>query len=186
MKKVFWENPYQCSLETRVADVAGNQVLFEETITYSFSGGQESDKGTVNGIPLLDSKMEGHRIYYTLPDGHGLSKGAPVVMEIDWPRRYRLMRLHFAAELVLEIVTQTFHLEKVGAHISESKARIDFIYGEHISSLFEEILAQYNKIIESLSPAWLPQDKRQRILSWKPITNSFRSMAQDRIKVNSS
>ena len=59
MKKVFWENPYQCSLETKVADVAGNQVLFEETIAYSFSGGQESDRGTVNGIPLLDSKWRG-------------------------------------------------------------------------------------------------------------------------------
>lgn len=148
MKKVFWENPYQCSLETKVADVAGNQVLFEETIAYSFSGGQESDKATANGLPILDSKMDGHRIYYALPDGHGLSKGDPVAMEIDWPRRYRLMRLHFAAELVLEIVTQKFHLEKVGAHISESKARIDFIYGEYISSLFEEVLAQYNQIID--------------------------------------
>lgn len=49
-----------------------------------------------------------------------------VVMTIDWPRRYRLMRLHFAAELILEIVTQKYQLEKVGAHIAESKARIDF------------------------------------------------------------
>ena len=49
------------------------------------------------------------------------------------------MRLHFAAELVLEIVTQKFHLEKVGAHIAESKARIDFIFNEHISSIFDVI-----------------------------------------------
>ena len=57
------------------------------------------------------------------------------------------MRLHFAAELVLEIVTQKYQLEKVGAHIAETKARIDFVFPEHISSLFDEILLEYNAII---------------------------------------
>lgn len=70
-------------------------------------------------------------------------------MVIDWPRRYRLMRLHFAAELVLEIITQKFRLEKAGAHISETKARIDFIFDEHISSIFEIILEEYDKIIKA-------------------------------------
>jgi Ser-tRNA(Ala) deacylase AlaX len=149
MKKIFWENPYQTSLSTKVISIEGNRVLFEETIAYSFSGGQENDKATVNGIPILDSKMDGTLIYYILPDGHNLSIGDEVTMMIDWPRRHRLMRLHFAAELVLEIVTQKYHLEKVGAHIAEDKSRIDFVFGEHISCLFDEILMEYNKIIEA-------------------------------------
>lgn len=149
MRKVFWENPYQCTLKTKVAQILGNQLLFEETIAYSFSGGQESDKAYVNDLPILDSKMEGTLIYYTLPEGHGLSVGEEVTMTIDWERRYRLMRLHFAAELVLEIVTQKFHLEKVGAHIAETKARIDFVYPQHISSLFEDILKEYDAIIKA-------------------------------------
>ena len=147
MRKVFWENPYQTSLITKVASVDGNRILFEDTIAYSFSGGQESDKATVNGMPILDSKMEGTLIYYVLPDGHNLANGDEVTMMIDWPRRYKLMRLHFAAELVLEIVTKKYQLEKVGAHIAEDKSRIDFVFGEHISCLFEEILSEYNKII---------------------------------------
>ena len=149
MRKVFWDNPYQHSLLTKVAFVDGNQLLFEETIIYSFSGGQESDKAYINELQVLDSKMQGNFIYYTLPEGHGLSIGDTVTMTIDWPRRSRLMRLHFAAELVLEIVTQKFHLKKVGAHIAETKARIDFEFGEHISSVFGIILEEYNKIINA-------------------------------------
>ena len=38
MRKVFWDNPYQITLTTKVASVNGNQLLFEETIIYSFSG----------------------------------------------------------------------------------------------------------------------------------------------------
>jgi Ser-tRNA(Ala) deacylase AlaX len=152
MQKAFWENPYQHHLTTKVARVDGNQVLLEETIAYSFSGGQESDKATINGLSVVGSKMEGHLIYYTLPDGHGFSQGDSIEMAIDWPRRYRLMRLHFAAELVLEIVTQNFHFEKVGAHISETKSRIDFRCDRNISSIFETILATYNEIIHKDLP----------------------------------
>lgn len=149
MEKVFWANPYQTTLETTVTAVDNNQVLFDATIAYSFAGGQESDKATVNNIPILDSRIVGRGIYYTLPDNHNLKPGTAVTMTIDWPRRSRLMRLHFAAELILEIVTQKYGLAKIGAHIAETKARIDFIAEQNISTFFEEILKQYNAIISA-------------------------------------
>ncbi len=152
MKKVFWDNPYQTQLHTQVQQINGNELLFESTIAYSFAGGQESDKASVNGIPILESRRQENLIYYTLPAGHGLKAGDSVLMEIDWPRRSRLMRLHFAAELMLEIVTQRWGLEKVGAHIAEHKSRIDFKSDENISTHFPEILAEYNRIIEANYP----------------------------------
>lgn len=152
MKKIFWENPYQTSLETHVTAVDGNTVLFAETIAYSFAGGQESDKAFVNGMPILDSRMAGNLIYYTLPKNHQLHIGDHVTMTIDWPRRLQLMRLHFAAELILEIVTRNYHLEKVGAHIAEHKARIDFKSDANISVHFPKILQQYNAIIDANLP----------------------------------
>jgi Ser-tRNA(Ala) deacylase AlaX len=147
MRKVFWDDPYQRRLITRIASANGNRILLEETIAFSFAGGQESDKAFINGIPVIDSEKNGHLIYYTLPETHGLSTGEPVIMEIDWPRRYRLMRLHFAAELVLELVTRRLDIEKIGAHIAESKARIDFFYDKNISFIFESLLTEYRDII---------------------------------------
>lgn len=152
MEKVFWTDPYQRSLNTRIALVNGNEVLLEKTIAFSFSGGQESDKALINGIEIISSRIEGTLIYYLLPDNHGLAAGDEVEMTIDWPRRYRLMRLHFAAELILELVTRSFHFEKAGAHISETKARIDFKSEHNISAIFEHILSEYNAIIESDLP----------------------------------
>jgi Ser-tRNA(Ala) deacylase AlaX len=152
MKKIFWENPYQTTLTTHVVSVDGNRLLFAETIAYSFAGGQESDTALVNDIPILDSKIEGNLIYYTVPDNHGLQIGDTVTMTIDWQRRLKLMRLHFAAELILEIVTQHYHLEKVGAHIAEHKARIDFKSDTNISIHFSEILKQFHAIIDANFP----------------------------------
>jgi Ser-tRNA(Ala) deacylase AlaX len=147
MRKVFWDNPYQQTLNTTVTAVNGKQVLLAETIAFSFSGGQESDRATINGLPIVDSKIENLLIYYILEDGHGLRAGDSVVMQIDWTRRLKLMRLHFAAELILEIVTRNYQLEKVGAHISESKARIDFKSPVNVKTYFDDILTQYNEII---------------------------------------
>ena len=168
MKKVFWHNPYQRSLDTKVLEVENDKILLEETIAYSFSGGQESDKGTINNFSILNSEIKNNLIYYFLPEGHGLLKGDPVKMEIDWQRRYRLMRLHFAAELVLEIVTKNFNLQKTGAHIAEHKSRIDFMFNGHISTLFDQILSEYNKIIkndELIQTGFSDMEKQRRY--WK-------------------
>lgn len=147
MRKVFWDNPYQQRLTTRVTSVSDNKILLDKTIAFSFSGGQESDTASINDLQVIHSEIVDNLIYYTLEDGHGLSPGDQITMEIDWPRRYRLMRLHFAAELVLELVTKKLSLEKIGAHIAEAKARIDFAFDKNISSAFEDILADYNEII---------------------------------------
>ncbi len=152
MRKVFWDNPYQQSLNTRVTSLSDNRILLDETIAFSFSGGQESDQATINGLPILHSEIEGQLIYYMLPEGHGLNTGDEALLEIDWPRRYKLMRLHFAAELILELMTRKLGLPKIGAHISDNKARIDFTFDRNISYIFEELLQDYNAIIAKNEP----------------------------------
>jgi len=165
MRKIFWDDPYQQELSTRVASVDGNEVTFEETIAFSFAGGQESDKASINAMPVLDSKRVDDLILYTLPDGHGLSPGLPVVMTIDWARRYRLMRLHFAAELILEIVTRKLEWEKVGAHIAEEKARIDFKTTTNANTVLETLARAYDAIIDADLPietGYLDPDTQRR------------------------
>jgi Ser-tRNA(Ala) deacylase AlaX len=168
MRKVFWDDPYQHSLVTRVASVAGDQVVFEETIVFSFSGGQESDRGFINGLEILDSSREGNLIRYTLPAGHGLSVGQEVTMTIAWLRRYRLMRLHFAAELILELVTRAHGWEKVGAHIAEDKARIDFRSEVNANAILPSIQQAYDAIVADDRPIekdWLDPEAQRRY--WK-------------------
>ena len=171
MKKIFWDNPYQISLKTKVIQVDGNTVVLEETIGYSESGGQESDRVTINDSEVLSSQMDKSApflIYYTLPEGHGLIPGDTVVMRIDWQRRNRLMRLHFTCELVLVLMNRLFNrtpegvelkseeidtvIKKRGAHIAENGARVDFECAGNISEYFPILLEQYNRIIAADLP----------------------------------
>jgi len=78
--KLFWQDPYLTRLDTQVTRVDGNDVTVAETIFYAFSGGQESDHGTIAGKPVLKARKEGKEIFYTLEEGHGLEVGEAVTM----------------------------------------------------------------------------------------------------------
>jgi alanyl-tRNA synthetase len=132
----FWIDPYCQRLETHVARVSSGTVGLKETVFYAESGGQESDFGTIGGVPVIAAVVNDGDIDYEMPEDHGLVPGQEVVVQIDWPRRYALMRLHFAAEVVLEIATRRFGLtEKIGAHIGPLKARIDFAHNASVGPL---------------------------------------------------
>lgn len=136
-EKLFWQDPYRQAATAKVTRVLGPEVILDGTIVFAFSGGQESDRGSIAGRPLLAARKQGRDIVHVLADDHGLVAGQHVAVAIDWPRRYRLMRLHFAAELVLELVYQAFPgTPKIGAHIAEDKARMDFAWSGTIASLF--------------------------------------------------
>jgi Ser-tRNA(Ala) deacylase AlaX len=71
-------------------------------------------------------------------------------MHIDWERRYQLMRLHFAAEIILELAYQQLKpITKIGAHIAQDKSRIDFEWSENIAQYFPMLTEKANALVEA-------------------------------------
>ena len=159
VRKVFWDDPYQTELQTTVTSAGENIITLRETIAYAFSGGQQSDDGTINDYKILKAQKNGKEIYYTIDSGHNLRTGDTVLVKIDWDKRYKIMKLHFAAEVILELVNQNFHRpEKIGANITSEKSRIDFIWEKNISEIFpvleqkaKELIAADKQIISAFS-----------------------------------
>lgn len=153
VEKVFWQDPYLTSLSGKVTGVSDQGITLDRTIAFAFSGGQASDKGTINGYPILKAEKVDREIHYTLEEMHNLSVGDEVLIQIDWEKRYRLMKLHFAAEIILELVYQNFeHPEKVGANITDTKARVDFVWNGNISETFPFLQSEASRIIEENLP----------------------------------
>jgi len=148
VEKLFWEDPYLTSNTAEVTAVAGDVVTLDRSVAFAFSGGQASDAGTIAGVPILEARTAGLEIEYVLPEGHRLEPGERVEVAIDWQTRYRLMRLHFAAELVLELVTRRHpEAEKIGANITKEKARVDFLWDGNISESFSYLEEQIAGIV---------------------------------------
>ncbi len=57
-EKLFWIDPYKTELDSKVSVIQDNIVELSQTIFYAQSGGQESDKGTINNIPVIKAEKE--------------------------------------------------------------------------------------------------------------------------------
>ena len=127
---LFRDDAYMRSASARilVADERGIEV--DRTIFYPLGGGQAGDTGNLlraNGerIPIADTR-KGEALDSVLhipaPGMQRPEPGEPVTLEIDWERRYKLMRLHTA----LHVMSCVIVAPVTGGNISPDKARLDF------------------------------------------------------------
>lgn len=150
VEKVFWQDPYLTELNATITSVNNNIITLDKTIAFAFCGGQQSDSGTIEGYEILEANEKDSEIFYTIPSNHSLQEGDSVLIKIDWDKRYSIMKLHFAAELILELVNKNYnHPEKIGANITAEKSRVDFYWNGTISTIFPQLLDKINNIITS-------------------------------------
>jgi misacylated tRNA(Ala) deacylase len=127
---VFREDPYLQSCEASVVAVHEGAIELDRTIFYPLGGGQAGDTGSLvresgERIAIADTR-KGEAIDSVL---HILAPGTPpptpgetLALEIDWQRRYALMRLHTALHVMSCVVVAPV----TGGNISPEKARLDF------------------------------------------------------------
>ena len=144
---LFYSDPYLRETKAKVIDLEENIVWLDKTIFFLESGGQESDRGWINDIQIVDIREDYGHVLEKQPN---FRIGDQVVLRLDWERRYRIMRLHSAAHLVFFAVKEVIgNIEVIGSHISAEKARIDLAFNQSISPLLKSIEDFVNKIIES-------------------------------------
>jgi misacylated tRNA(Ala) deacylase len=127
---LFRDDAYLRTATARVLAVGERGIELDRTIFYPQGGGQAGDTGTllrVNGerVAVTDTrKGDGpERVLHILAAGAPLLQaGEALALEIDWPRRYRLMRLHTALHLMSCVITAPV----TGGNIVPDKARLDF------------------------------------------------------------
>jgi misacylated tRNA(Ala) deacylase len=127
---LFREDAYLKSATARVLSVTERGIELDRTVFYPLGGGQSGDSGVFvrdNGerLTITDTRKgeAAERVLHvTAPGSTPLEPGEAVTLEIDWPRRYRLMRLHTALHLLSCVVVAPV----TGGNIVPDKARLDF------------------------------------------------------------
>ena len=127
---LFREDAYLKSATARVLSVTERGIELDRTVFYPLGGGQSGDSGVFvrdNGerLTITDTRKgdAAERVLHVAaPGSTPLEPGEAVTLEIDWPRRYRLMRLHTALHLLSCVVVAPV----TGGNIVPDKARLDF------------------------------------------------------------
>ena len=112
---LYQSDPYCREFEARVAEVRGEWVVLDRTAFYPGGGGQDPDRGTLAGTAVVEVKRDNGSVLHKAP-GHRFSVGDEVHGEIDWSRRFDLMRGHTGEHLLfscLQTVSPELQLVKI-------------------------------------------------------------------------
>ena len=146
-KRLFWDDPYMKDCEATVLKINDNEVILDQSNLYAFSGGQASDAGTIDGIPVTEARKSGDELVYVLEGPPQFKVGDKVKVNIDWDKRYRLMKLHSASHIIYFVVQDEVGLKKlIGSNVTADKGRLDYEHPEAISPLLPGVEAKANEL----------------------------------------
>ncbi len=108
-----------------------NGVVLDRTAFYATGGGQPSDTGTLrqNGWSgeVIDVRKSDAGNLHILAEGTQLPvPGSTVEGQLDWERRYALMRMHTALHVLCGLVYRDYGAMVTGGNMTPDHARMDF------------------------------------------------------------
>jgi misacylated tRNA(Ala) deacylase len=127
---LFRDDAYLKTAQGRVVAVDERGIELDRTIFYPLGGGQMGDTGVLvrasgERIAIADTRKgddPGSVRHIRAPGMPQPEPGETLSLEIDWPRRHALMRLHTALHVMSCVVVAPV----TGGNIAPDKARLDF------------------------------------------------------------
>jgi misacylated tRNA(Ala) deacylase len=156
--EVAYRDAYTRSLEASVLDVSGADsaplVVLDRTQFYPGGGGQPSDRGTIlraadgRSWVVRSSRRVGGDIVHELEapeDGELPRAGDRVEVDVEWARRYALMRTHTALHALGGVVWRDYGASVTGGNMEPGMGRMDFEFERMSGDLVGEIEARVNE-----------------------------------------
>jgi len=114
--------------QARVVAVRDGAVVLDRTVFYPLGGGQPGDTGfleiaTGDAIPVTDTRRDrdSGEILHFCETKH-LQAGDDVTAKIDWPLRYRYMRVHTCLHPLSAVIVAPV----TGGQVGDGYGRLDF------------------------------------------------------------
>jgi len=130
---VYYEDEYQKQIEAKILAVRGDWIVLDRTVFYPEGGGQEPDKGKINGKNVVDVQKQENIVLHKVPD-HEFETGDEIKGQINWSRRFQLMQHHSITHAVNGATKDILgnHIWQAGAHKTVEKARLDVTHYDNI------------------------------------------------------
>tara|TARA_A100001037_G_C15154301_1_gene643008 strand:- start:26789 stop:27535 length:747 start_codon:yes stop_codon:yes gene_type:complete len=154
-KLLCHEDSYIKSFCSKIININNKGLVLDETAFYPGGGGQPFDTGEIKYKSEIFevkkiSKINGeitHEIQNFKPEK--VQIGEIITGELDWNRRYQLMRTHTALHIMCGIVWRDYNAHVTGGDMKPLKARMDFELEKMSSTFAHEIEEKVNLEIQS-------------------------------------
>jgi misacylated tRNA(Ala) deacylase len=156
--ELFAVDAYRTEFEARVVEVdrEGGRLRLDRTAFYPTGGGQPHDIGTLTGpggaLEVTGVRREAgliwHSVVSTGDTGDLPDVGAELGGEIDWSRRFQLMRTHTALHILCGVIWADHGIPVTGGNMEPLKGRLDFPFPAMSADLGAQVERRINEEIE--------------------------------------
>ena len=177
---LYQTDSYLREMEATVTAATEQGVVLGRTAFYPGGGGQPADRGVlrdesgqeyrVTGLKRIDGQL-----VHLLPVDARPEVGATVRGEVDWERRYQLMRTHTAMHILCGVVWRDYGAQVTGGDMEPGQGRMDFEFERMQKELVAEIEQKINEEVRAA------RDVRVKIL---PREEAFEIPDLIRTKIN--
>lgn len=138
---------------TKLAD-DDNGIILDQTMFYPGGGGQPPDSGKITienkDYTVKCVRRQGMNVIHVLADYVPyLEINKPIMAEIDWERRYQLMRTHTAMHILCGVIFRDYGASVTGGSMDPLKGRMDFEFEIMQKELVHTIEAAVNVEVEN-------------------------------------
>ena len=155
-EQLCYSDAYARSVDARVATVDDSGeaplIVLDRTVFYPGGGGQPSDRGLLlrasdgRTWTVRAARKSGGDIAHELEPG---DDGPPAVddvlsVDLDWARRFALMRTHTALHALCGVVWRDYGALVTGGNMEPGAGRMDFEFERMSGDLVDEIEATVN------------------------------------------
>jgi misacylated tRNA(Ala) deacylase len=183
---LFRDDGYLRSCNARVTHADERGIRLERTVFYPMGGGQPGDTGrlviasgaVIDIVDTIKGELPDEVIHVPAPGAALPKPGGELVAEIDWERRYRLMRMHTCLHLLCSVVPGAV----TGGQVADGRGRLDFdVPGSSLDK--EAIASRLNALIAAahpVGPRWITDEELAaqpdlvRTMSVKPPSGTGR------------
>lgn len=125
-ERLYYQDSFLKTFEARVVRLDAKGVVLDRTAFYPTGGGQPSDTGRLNGVPVGEVlENESGEIVHVLDGGPPAEIGQAVRGEIDWERRANHMQQHSGQHLLSAAFVRLFNFPTVSFHLGVGISTID-------------------------------------------------------------
>jgi len=187
-EELFRADHYLRRCEAVVSSADDRGIVLDRTVFYPAGGGQPGDIGRLvradgSAIAVVDTlkgAAPGEILHVVAPGTALPAAGEKLAAEIDWARRYLLMRMHSCLHLLSAVVPAGV----TGGQVGLGKGRLDFDTQEALDK--DHVAAEINRLVRENHPVgvrWITdeelaaQPELVRTMSVKP------PMGQGRVRL---